>query len=137
MGQQSIEGLAKHLIEHHNLNLDDEQLEAIQSNILDGLIQAENVGYFTKRLEHNPKETAFHDQWIKENRPLSWVNSGHGLLQDLFFERQENQKWKCIVEINKRDREIVATVIQWLGTNMGICFLETTLRSVGYKIVKI
>ncbi len=44
---------------------------------------------------------------------------------------------KPIFHITKNDRVIVATVIQWLGTNIGFNFLERTLKKCGYKIVKI
>jgi len=137
MKQQTIERLSKHLIKNHEIYLDDEELESIASSVLDDLVQFENVGYFTRRLEFNPREKAFHDQWLEENKPLRYVNHGNGLLQDLFFDRDENKKLKCFLEINKRDREIVATVIQWLGTNIGFNFLETVLKIAGYKIEKI
>lgn len=42
---------------------------------------------------------------------------------------------KVIQEINNRDRMIVATVIQWLGSNCGMCFLGEALERFGARIV--
>ena len=39
-----------------------------------------------------------------------------------------------VEKITKRDRMIVATVIQWLGTNIGRCFLETAFRKAGWTL---
>lgn len=101
----------------------------------------ENIGYKHERCEHNEAEKVFQKHWQKENLPLGWINKGQGVLQDLFIESNPNPlspisggKW--IVEINKRDRMIVATVIQWLGTNCGWCFLEEVFSKLGYKIIK-
>ena len=44
------------------------------------------------------------------------------------------KKWG--VDINERDRMIVATVIQWLGSNVGFSFLHETLKDFGYIIVE-
>lgn len=40
------------------------------------------------------------------------------------------------VFVTKREAEVAATVIQWLGTNVGFCWLETVLKSCGYSLVK-
>jgi len=88
----------------------------------------ENVGIDCKRLQHNPREQAFYEQWLEENAPVSWLDSGHGILQDLFIESSKGAfGGKFIEEINNRDRLIVATVIQWLGTNCGMAFLSGAL----------
>ena len=34
----------------------------------------------------------------------------------------------------ERDRIVAATVIQWLGSNVGFGFLEEALRKCGYRI---
>lgn len=83
-------------------------------------------------------EKIFYQQWKKENIPFPWLNQGQGILQNLFAISPQKwyhgYGWKLI--INKRDRYIVATVIQWLGTAVGWCWLEETLRKCGYRIVK-
>jgi hypothetical protein len=95
---------------------------------------SEHVGYRVERIKHNPREKAFHEMWIKENDPQRGINSGWGILQDLFI---NDNKRTIEVEINKRDRVIVATVIQWLGSNCGMGFLEASLEKCGYRIVQI
>jgi hypothetical protein len=95
-----------------------------------------NEGYNLSRLAHNPREKAFHDQWLKENEPRGYINNGHGLLQDLFIEGGLSpiSPRKVLEEINPRDRTIVATVIQWLGSNCGMCFLGEALSRFGATI---
>jgi len=96
-----------------------------------------NKGFKHERIEHNPLEKAFFEQWMEENKPLAHINNGHGILQDLFIERTgELQQRKWIAEINNRDRWIVATVIQWLGTNVGMGFLRETFARVNMTIVE-
>ena len=98
-----------------------------------------NKGIRVSRIADNPREKAFHDQWIKENEPNSWVNSGQGILQDLFIESDMMNilsPTKVTEVITIRDRKIVATIIQWLGSNVGFCFLQSALALCGYKIVK-
>jgi hypothetical protein len=96
-----------------------------------------NVGISARRLEHNEREKAFYEQWLQENAPVAGVNSGHGILQDLFIDSGDvfGFKRKVIEEINNRDRMIVATVIQWLGSNCGMCFLGEALEKFGARIV--
>ncbi len=102
-----------------------------------------NLGYRTDRLGYDPKdiENAFSSHWRKENKKRPGTNSGHGILQDLFIEKKGNpfslfQESFCYVKISKKERLIVATIIQWLGTNCGFCFLQEALSKAGYKIVK-
>lgn len=92
--------------------------------------------------EHGEREKSFYNHWKKENRKLSYINFGQGVLQDLFAVVDDRRLfWRNLrgfkVIINRRDRYIVATVMQWLGTNCGWCFLQETLKSCGYRIVKI
>lgn len=94
-----------------------------------------NVGIYTKRLDHNEREKAFHEQWQQENAPVAGVNHGHGILQDLFIESDSQFSRKTIELITDRDRMIVATVIQWLGSNCGMAFLAESLARFGARIV--
>ena len=95
-----------------------------------------NKGINTHRLEHNEREMAFYEQWLQDNAPVSGVNSGHGILQDLFIESDSPFGFtkKTVELINDRDRMIVATVIQWLGSNCGMCFLGEALGRFGARI---
>jgi hypothetical protein len=95
-----------------------------------------NKGINTKRLPHNEREMAFYEQWQEENAPISGHNNGHGILQDLFIESDTmGFRRKVVEEISNRDRMIVATVVQWLGSNCGMCFLDEALGRFGAKIV--
>lgn len=103
---------------------------------------SKNLGWQTDRLEFDKKdiENAFSFKWAKENKKNFGINNGHGILQDLFFERNKNPfsmfTLPCRLIITNRDRLIVATVIQWLGTNCGFCFLREVLSMAGYDIIK-
>lgn len=95
-----------------------------------------NVGYRVERIENNEREKAFFEQWLKENEPVTGVNHGHGILQDLFIESTGFLGQTKVIElINERDRYIVATIIQWLGTNVGMSFLHAALERFGARIV--
>ena len=105
---------------------------------------SKNLGWKTERLKFDKKdiENALSKHWQKENKKRPGINFGYGILQDLFFETIGNPlnilaRTICHLRINNRDRLIAATVIQWLGTNVGFCWLKEALKNAGYKIVKI
>ena len=79
------------------------------------------------------REAAFAKQWAKQCEPVSAVNDGNGTLQGLMNEK-DNPHY--VYEITQRDATIVATVIQWLGTNCGMEFLGRALRDCGYELEK-
>jgi hypothetical protein len=68
------------------------------------------------------RESAFFDQWLHEQES--------SLLTNLF------QSAKLGDLVSHREATIAATLIQWLGTNVGFAFLESALKRCGYKIVK-
>jgi hypothetical protein len=85
-----------------------------------------------------PVEKAFADAWEKENKEQPGVNYGMGILQDLMVVPSKNWGifgWhKMRANITPEKAQIVATVIQWLGTNVGFCWLEKTLNDAGYQV---
>jgi hypothetical protein len=95
-----------------------------------------NTGLMEARLAHCERERAFHEQWIQENKPVYGSSSGWGLLHGLFANLSISGKETQQYLINDRDRKIVATIIQWLGTNIGMCFLSESLARFGYAVVK-
>jgi len=104
---------------------------------------SKNLGWKTDRLNYDPKdiENALSEHWVKENKKKAGINFGQGILQDLFFQRTGHPfsvmaDTKLFLKITNRDRLIVATVIQWLGTNVGFCWLREALSKAGYDIVK-
>lgn len=99
-------------------------------------------GWLYERTEHNPREKAFADEWEKENIPTPGLNHGFGLLQDLFidgrpFDLDILGKRRLVHRITKAERFVTATVIQWLGSNCGMSFLEEALKKCGYRVDRI
>lgn len=98
---------------------------------------SQNHGFFRDRLSYCERERAFAETWFKENEPISGINNGNGILQDLFFENRNLHQRKMLHEITPIERRIVATVIQWLGTNVGMSFLSDCFKKAGYELTKI
>jgi hypothetical protein len=72
-------------------------------------------GYFKQRLKpnaNNPREVAFAEQWKVENRERV---TGF-IMQHL------------VPGYTKRDAEVAATVVQWLGSNVGMSFIRETIK---------
>jgi len=99
-------------------------------------------GFYRRRIKNNPREKAFAEEWEKECKRDACIGYGLGLLQDLFM-HVPRQYWgssrfhaKPLMIINQRDALIVATVIQWLGSNVGMSFLHNALKKCGYRIEK-
>lgn len=132
----------KEYLEH---NLEDREVHLLKEEI-DKVVELANLmgdyeanrGIRESRIEHNDREKAFHDQWLKENKPDGFTCNGVGLLQALFIEDSLSvMKMKTVRKISRPERMVVATVIQWLGSNIGWCFLSDSLKRCGYKIVPI
>lgn len=73
-----------------------------------------HVGRAAYRLnpnQDNPREVAFADQWAEENK-----YPGPNILSYL------------IPEYTDRDAEVAATIMQWLGSNVGMSFLKKTMK---------
>lgn len=94
--------------------------------------------------EHNPREVAFAAQWDQE---LEY----HDILQTLCSQacgRNDEGAVRVfdpfgvlyrrypVGAITERDRVIAATLIQWLGSNVGLAFVTESLRRCGYVIEK-
>lgn len=89
-------------------------------------------GYLHERTEFSPLEKEFADRWESEQLLGS---SGFGLLQQLFAKGPLGMNG-VVLTMNARDRYVAATVIQWLGSNVGIGFVSSCLRAEDYIIVK-
>ncbi len=99
-----------------------------------------NRGNCYNRTEFNPVEKALADHWESENARAHNVNYGQGILQDLFGEPHPvfgSRIPSFIHVVTPTERWIVATVIQWLGTNCGQSFLQEAFAKAGLKIVRI
>lgn len=90
-------------------------------------VHPDNSSYSQKRLGINDYtgrcEQTLHDLWIDENVEFKhfWRNGKTGLLQELIDGREEiSDKY-----LTNRERKLIATIIQWLGTNCGRAFLDS------------
>lgn len=100
-------------------------------------------GFHSNRLDpeaHNPREVAFMDQWREEHE-------SDDLLRILVCLEPDDRPgvngvygfppMKELRKINDIDRRNISTVIQWLGSNIGMAFLEASLQKVGMRIVSV
>jgi hypothetical protein len=137
---KTINRLKDYLENQMEISVTETELEDIMDLAIKQDSWDANKGHRWERVKDNDRELAFYEQWLEENEPKSYMNNGQGILQDLFIERNENatsignRKWVEI--ITNRDRMIVATIIQWLGSNVGFSFLHEALRRCGYTIVQ-
>ena len=76
-----------------------------------------NIGIHANRLkpeQNNPREVAFAEQWD--------------------FEQENSQILNALVgigphkKITDRDKEVAATLMQWLGSNVGLSFIIESMR---------
>lgn len=91
-------------------------------------------GKHANRREWNPREEAFARIWEKENEPraqgpcLAWLLHAKPCENSIFGEATDRP-------LTQEEVTVSATVIQWLGSNVGWCFLGEALRECGYEIV--
>lgn len=84
-------------------------------------------GIYLARLDPkqgNPREVAFAEQWKHEND-----KHGFPVLDALIPPTGR-------FNLDQETAEIAATIIQWLGSNVGFSFLRTALDKCGFKIVE-
>lgn len=78
------------------------------------------------------KERIFADHWRKQNENVtSFLNGGYGVLDHLLC---ADDRGRILSDITQEQATSAATVIQWLGTNCGWCFLEECITQCGYKL---
>ena len=103
------------------------------------------------------KERVFSREWIKENRPASYLNGGIGTLRWLLAPEADHRfpltipasdatVQRCrtdlrfppfpltIPEVTQAEATAAASVVQWLGSNCGWSFMEECIRKCGYRI---
>ena len=94
----------------------DNSVELDNSDNPNDTDKRENVGKWTHRYEREPIEEMFAKEWDKKNRD---DNTLEYLLSDTINER---------MFVEDHDREVVATMMQWLGSHCGLCFLRDALK---------
>ena len=104
-------------------------------------------------------EKIFMEEWNKENTDKVWINSGFGMAQLLMIISEEaarqfdgpnqdghqyhlfnsfmNGPEMCVYELTEREQRIIATIVQWLGTNVGFSFIVRCLQKAGYAVTDI
>lgn len=90
--------------------------------------------------EHSKLEKAFADQWEIENTRIT----GSPVCLSLLCTRQALPNETTMFLFGRIQQKPLtqgmatdaATIIQWLGSNVGFCFLEMALDRAGFKIVK-
>jgi hypothetical protein len=91
-----------------------------------------------RRLEYErgDLEKAFADLWEKQNDP---VGRDFGTLEHLMirFDGELVIRGRMPFTITQRDAVIVATIIQWLGTNCGFAFVVHALEKCNYRVVEV
>jgi len=124
-----VDEFKENLLNNLEYNLEEGNIEDALDNLRRFKISNKNIGYDVNRLNYNrvDLENAFHTKWLEENLPRAGLNSGGGILQDLMTHHK--------IEVTDRERKIVASVVQWFGTNCGSCFLEETLALVNRKVI--
>lgn len=85
-----------------------------------------NRGYLYERTKHCKFEKAFAEAWQHENE------AHRNLLQQLF-----NEGWSSAHEVSASERFVAATVVQWLGTNVGFSFLLDVVRKQGWRLEEV
>ncbi|OGU60449.1 MAG: hypothetical protein A2V66_01830 [Ignavibacteria bacterium RBG_13_36_8] len=80
-----------------------------------------NKGLHQYRFENNPLEEKFAIHWERLNYYRGKV---FGILDYLLAKDPNRPNY----EVTDRDREIAATVIQWLGSPVGNAFVEDVLN---------
>lgn len=81
------------------------------------------IGHY--RVSTNPLEAEFDLRWRKEQE-------GRPMLAALLADQRVlcgQPTWDWYEQPSERDFEVAVTVVQWLGTNVGRCFLEEVLTT--------
>jgi hypothetical protein len=91
-------------------------------------VKIEHVGYLSQRCywSSGDLERAFAFRWIEKHK--LFPNTLDDILCPPGYDCDEFQP------MTQRDARVAATVIQWLGTNVGFSFMIETLRQAGYKV---
>lgn len=87
------------------------------NDIKDRFIAIKHEGRRPERCNNNPLEKIFAEEWQELNGS---EGRRYGVLEYLLAEDPNHPRG----EMSQRDATVAATVIQWLGSSVGLCFLE-------------
>lgn len=74
-----------------------------------------------ERLEQGFPEMMFFEAWKETNKRVRFLNYGRGTLEHLIEE---------LGPVTQRDMDVATAVVQWLGTNVGGCFLREVQQQI-------
>jgi hypothetical protein len=108
----------------------------------------QHVGKHADRMEHpcqsTDREKAFADAWSATNNPPEFLNYGLGTLDYLLHVTEGpvteeslgiwDHRLTRTGNLTQEEATAAATVMQWLGTNVGFCMLEEALKACGYTL---
>ena len=86
--------------------------------------EIKHEGFSTHRLRQNPLEAAYAKAWAEQApRTLGW------LLKNSSYDTDQ-------ADYSARDAQVAATMIQWLGSPVGSCFVREVLESEAVSVNK-
>jgi len=83
-------------------------------------------GFKTYRHKDNPTEKELHDKFIE------WYVNEHSNMDLLVFPPANNQQTRAEDTLSDREKRIVITMVQWMGTPLG----QSLLRECGFEPVE-
>lgn len=83
-------------------------------------------GYKTYRHKDNPKEKELHDKFVE------WYVNDHSNMDLLVFPPANDQQTRAEDTLSDREKRIVITMVQWMGTPLG----QSLLRECGFEPVE-
>lgn len=82
----------------------------------------------------NEAERVYYELWEKENERHSRINGGFTLIEHLLHGEPVNRnpltRRESPPPVSQHDMTIATTVIQWLGTNCGRCFISSAEKEI-------
>lgn len=102
-------------------------------------------GLHERRLDpqqNNPREVAFVEQWEDQHKYSDLLGAlfvvpcdkDDPLGERAFAYGFASHIKQPLGEVTERDRIVAATVIQWLGSNIGMGLVEEALKQAGYGL---
>ena len=82
------------------------------------LLEPPHISFQPKRMS-NDAERIYAERWKKENERRPAINSGFTALEHILLPDGQRVPGR----VTQRDAVVAASVIQWLGTNCGHCFV--------------
>ena len=85
-----------------------------------------NKGINTNRFRSNPTEKIFAIKWEEINTDVHGKLNNESVLDFIMANESGHPKG----EVSNRDREVAASVIQWMGSPIGLMFLKQVQQEI-------